>query len=251
MNKKRKEIENLIFTTFSKLDKTGTNTKYYKDFFSKMSDAQFDKYMKKFLNSDDNFYLEIDPYERDLSMDDIEDAAKFLGVELYEYVVLPYANPNGDPIVTQHPVPVGWIHMKRVQQTVAKKNSMSIHTDSRQGKTGQVVGDDKNSRMSDMENISLITMGATNTMKEFTHAKADNMKAKAEMANCIKRDGFVSMKDVSTNASDKVALNTLDVFFTSAGLKTNIITDGLLLNRTNKNLNKDVSSIGSKYIGKE
>ena len=38
--KKRKEVENLIIKVFDRVDTTGTNSKYYKDIFSKMSDKQ-------------------------------------------------------------------------------------------------------------------------------------------------------------------------------------------------------------------
>ena len=46
---KREEMETLIYNFFSAFDKTETNTKHYQDMFSKMSDAQFNKWFKDFL----------------------------------------------------------------------------------------------------------------------------------------------------------------------------------------------------------
>jgi hypothetical protein len=43
---KRKKMEKLIYDFFDAFDKSGTNTKKYKDLFSPMSDAQFDNYFK-------------------------------------------------------------------------------------------------------------------------------------------------------------------------------------------------------------
>lgn len=245
----RKAIEKLVIDVMNILDKTGANGKVYKDQFKKMNDTQFNKHMESFFKNDsDNFYLETETYVTEPALKDIEDAAKFLGVPLYEVVALPFStsNPNGDTVTTSMPVPVGYIHMKRVQQTILKKNTMSIHVDKRQGKTGQVMGDDKNARVSDSECIVLLSQGLNNTLKEMLHAKADNLKAKTEMHNKISTDGFVSLKDVSSNKMDKVALNTLDVFLTSAMIKTDLITGGLVLPRTLKG-NRDVSTMGSKY----
>lgn len=146
---KRKAIEKLIYDTFNLLDKSGANAAKYKNLFSKMSDTQFEKHMKDFLYDDSqNFYLEVEAFKREPKMDDIKEAADYLGVPLFETVALPFVTMDKNNIVTTAvPVPVGYLHMKRVQQMIAKKNSMSIHIDKRQGKTGQVIGDDKNARV--------------------------------------------------------------------------------------------------------
>ena len=110
MNPKRKKIEETIYHTFDLLDKTGTNTKFYKELFGAMSDAQFDSYMKEFFkDSTANFYLEIEPFKpgREPSIEDIKAAADYLEVPLTENLWMPYANPNGEPLRTTHPVPVG------------------------------------------------------------------------------------------------------------------------------------------------
>lgn len=114
-------------------------------------------------------------------------------------------------------------------------------------KVTQVIFEDKNARSSDVENISLIAIGATNTLKEMIGAHADDLKMKTTMLNKIATDGFVSLKDLPSNKTEKVALNTLDVFFISCGIKTNLVTESLALPRTLKNLNRDAGSISSKY----
>lgn len=244
---KRKQMEELVYKTFDILDKTGKNTAKYKERYSKMSNEQFSKEMTKFLNNPDAyFYLEIEPYQVEVSMKEAQKAADFLGVPLFEHVVMPFANPEGEPVVTQEPVLVGYIHTKRVQQMVSKKNSMSIHIGQRNPKTGMVTGDDKNARASDVENIALIAVGAKESMKELIGARSDDLPAKTEMLKRIKDDGVVSLQDIPSNKTDKTSLNTLDVLFTCAGLKTDLITEGLALPRTLKNLNRDVSSLASK-----
>ena len=54
--------------------------------------------------------------------------------------------------------------------------------------------------------------------------RADNMKAKNEMYNYIAKNGYVALEDLSNDPEDKVAINTLDVYFTMQGLRTNLVS---------------------------
>lgn len=120
LNYDRKKMEKLIYSFFSAFDKSGSNTKKYKELFQPMTDAQFKKYFTNFF-ANENAYLILDivDEERSITMDDIEDAAKVLDVPLYEYVTLPHLTMDKEHcVVTKLPVPVGYINEKRTQQTV-------------------------------------------------------------------------------------------------------------------------------------
>lgn len=106
---KRKEMENLIYSVFSTLDPSETNTEKYKAMFSNMSDAQFDKFFKElFANEDRYLILDIVNYERELTIENIEAAAKLLDVPLMERVAMPFVNGDKDnPVLTKYEVPVG------------------------------------------------------------------------------------------------------------------------------------------------
>lgn len=165
----RKEMEETIYKTFALLDTSRENTKKYKAIFSTMSDAQFDSFFKEFFRNEDEYLtLDIVTYEREPSMDDVEKAAKYLGVPLYERIAFPHMSSDpSEPFVTPFEVPVGYIHVKRLQQMRRKKNSTSTEILQRDAKTGQVTGHDKNSRSSDMENFAMTTYGATQALREF------------------------------------------------------------------------------------
>ena len=45
--KKRQEIETLVQSSMDVLEKSKTNSDYYKDLFARMSDAQFEKFIAK------------------------------------------------------------------------------------------------------------------------------------------------------------------------------------------------------------
>ena len=232
----RLKMEKFIYDVFDRLDPTKTNTNFYKNFFSKMTDKEFDQFFDKFFKDDKAFLTwHITPYENDLDIDNIENAAKFMNVKLYDYVVFPYGSSDkSKPIVTPFKVPIGWIHEKRVQQTAIKKNKTSIEITQRDAKTNQVINHDKNGRESIDENYALMTYGAKNAVKEFMSFRADDSVMKEAAYSKIRQDGYVSMKDLPDNLENKAALNMVDTYMISMGLKTDLVTDGYLLTKTLK-----------------
>lgn len=226
IKQKRKYVMDYVCQMYDTLDPSGTNTKRFRDKWDKMSDDEFSKEMEKFLNDDSikGFYLEIVEFERDLSLENVFKCAEQMNVPLFENVATPHI--NGDPnnaIVTPEPVPVGYIHAKRMQQTLLKKNSGSFKITDRNPKTGQVTGDDKNAVTSNVETYSMVATGSTEALKELLGPRADNQQAKQEMLAAINRDGFVSLNELSNKQEDKIALNSLDVYFTMQGLRTNLV----------------------------
>ena len=222
---RRKVFMDYLDTILNTLDPSGANSKLYHEKFDKMSDNQFDSYIKRFFEDDkQNFYLEIVEYERDLTMENINACADMMGVPLYERIALPYLTGDKENVlVSKSEVPVGYIHEKRMPQTLMKKSAASIKIEKRNPKTGQVVGEDKNARNSDSEVYSLATLGAMSALKEFMSARADDMKAKNEMYAAIAKNGYVSLEELSDDPKDKVALSTFDVYFLMQGLRTNMV----------------------------
>lgn len=222
---KRKVVMDYLDKFFNTLDPSGANSKLYHEKFDKMSDAQFDKAFTAFLNNDKaNFYLEIVEYERDLKIEDIEKCADTMNVPLFERVAMPYlTGDKSNIIVTPEKVAVGYIHEKRMPQTLMKKSAASIKISKRNPKTGQVVGDDKNARNSDSEVYSLATLGANAALREFLGPRADDSRAKGEMYSKISDNGFVSLDELTDDPYNKTAVNTFDVYFLMQGLRTNMI----------------------------
>ena len=117
---KRAKMENLIYSFFTAFDKTNTNTNYYKDFFSRMSDNKFDQWFKEFFENDKAYLiLNVTDYENSIKLDDIEKAAKVLKIPLFENVYTPHITMDKTKVVcTKEPVPVGYLNIKRTQQTL-------------------------------------------------------------------------------------------------------------------------------------
>ena len=143
---------------------------------------------------------------------------------------------SGKVITTSRRVPVGYIHMKTVQQMARKKNSTSIHADMRDPRTGQVSGDDKDVQVSAEENFSLLVYNAHNSLKELMSVRADDMVMKQEAYSAIRKNGYVSISELTDNISNKTALNTLNVYLTAMHIKSDVIGPSYLLD-ANKEVN--------------
>lgn len=228
---KRKEMETLIYTVFDALDPSKTNSSKYRDMFKKLSDQQFDSFFRELFKNDDQYLiLDTVDYENDLKIEYIQKACNLLGVELFEYIAMPFINGSAeDPVVSAYPIPNGYAHIKRMQQTLAKKNSTSIEISQRSPLTGQVTRDDKNTRDSDVENFSWATLDADDVLRELNGPRADDMVMKTQMYQQISKNGFTSLNTLESDVFNKTTLNTVDVFYIGSGLKTDLVTDGMLV----------------------
>lgn len=104
---KRKDIQNLILNVISSLDTDQSNMKKYKAFYDEMNDEEFIRYMKRFTNSDENFYLEFLPNKSEPGLNDIEEALNKLDVPMNEFVYYRHDGNKDNPLRTRYKVPVG------------------------------------------------------------------------------------------------------------------------------------------------
>jgi len=231
MAKNRKEIENLVYETFDALDPSGTNSSKYKELYSQMSDAQFDKHMKGFLaNKNENFILDINELDRRVTMDQCEAAAKVLGIPLMEYVYMPHLTMDKkNVIVSKERCLVGWINVKRTQQLLHKKNGLSLSDDRINHMTGQVTGDDKNSRDSDIEATMLVSLGADAILQELHGPRADDTVMRQQMMLDIANKQYTSMDEMENLPINKVTLNTVSTYFLSMGILSDLIISDYIL----------------------
>lgn len=230
----RKEMEDTIYIFFSKFDKSGRNTRHYKEMFQPMSNAQFDAFFKAlFANPDAFLILTIVDYEATITLDDIEDAAAVINVPLFEYVYMPHLSMDKKhTIVTKERVPVGYINIKRPQQTISKKNGISTSIDSRSALTNQVTGGDKNGRESDLENTMLTSLGMTKTLEELNGPRSDDMVMKQQMLHDIAMNGYAEMGAMESNLDNKTTLNTVNAFLLGMMIDSDLVTSGLELKST-------------------
>lgn len=230
MTDKRKKIEELIDKTLTLMDPSGINAKKYRNMFRNMSDKQFSDWITRFLADDkSNIRVDIEEFgdsSRKLRYENIEKAAEFLGIKLFEYVYLPHvsSNPNR-PIRTKQPVLVGWLNIKRTQQFVTKKTGLATSDDNRDDLTGAAKGDSKGGTTTGIENELLAGVGGDVILSEISGARGDNVREYDNMLKSISENGSVRLADIKTNLYDKPSLIAADMYFMAMGLKTDLISE--------------------------
>lgn len=226
LHERKQKVIDYICNALDLLEGGNVNSSRYRKEWETMSDAEFLKMMERLRDNENDqlVYLEVIEFERDIKLENIEKCAQFMGVPLYEYVAIP--DVTGDPnnvVVTPEPVPVGYAHYKRMQQTVLKKNSASIRVDTKNPKTGQLVSDEKTVRNTDVETYAMMSLGATEGLKEFMGPRADDPVMENEMYTAISDNGYVRLQDLTSDPKNKVAINTLNMYFLMQGFVTNLI----------------------------
>jgi hypothetical protein len=198
-----------------------------------MSDAQFETWMKKLdTHEDEHFYLAVLPYKNEPTLDQVEAAAKVTGTQLHQYVYFRHDGAKGDPVRTAKKVPVGYIHVRRLQQILAKKTSYSTDASKRNQLTGQLSGDDAVGRLADEEAYALKTVGAESILKELLGPRADNRDKRLQMYQTIDKQGFVNYGTLKGDLKNQPTIGYLDTLLLAAGLKSDLIDSSELLRIT-------------------
>ena len=228
-------MESLVYRTYKVFDPSNRNYNKYHNIFSKMNDSAFFSYFQKLFNSDDYLICDFVDYENEISMENIEKALDVMGVPLYEYVAMPHLSVDKNkPVLTPEKILVGFVHIKRTQQFLYKKNGLSISSDKRSALTNQVTGKDKNGRESDIENAMLLASGCNRILRELNGFRADDTVAKNQAIESIYKKGYINIDELDNDVFNKTTLNTVDTYFLGMGLKTDLVTPGLMTKKTIK-----------------
>lgn len=227
----REYIQNLIYDTFDALDPSGANSNKYKVLFAGMDDKSFEKFIKTFLNNDqENFSLDIVDFERDLKMDNCEKAAKVIGVPLFEYVYMPHLTMDKHHVIkTKEKCLVGYINIKRTQQLLHKKNGLSISNEKVSATTGQVTQKDKNAQDSDIEASMLVSLGADKILQELHGPRSDDHVMKRQMNESIATKGYVLLDELDNVSTNKTTLNTVNTYLLGMHIKSDLVSDSYIL----------------------
>lgn len=223
---KRKKIEALVMGAVRRMDTHKMpNVKRYEAMFKLMTDEEFEIWANKMGHDlDDTIQMFQLPFE-EMKMTQIKDAANFLKMPLEEYIWYRHNDPDG--IRTRMRVPVGYLHIKRVQQLLAKKNRYSFDTDDTSFKTGQVKGDAKVASITDPETFALSALNADMALKEFLGPRADNQSKKRDMYRQISMDGYSALADMEEDVTQSTTLNTMNTYLLGAGIRSDLIVNSL------------------------
>lgn len=238
--KKFERIRELVLGTVRRMDnKKGLNIKRYEEIF-KAFEQDPDSFRNWEMLRDDSLdscpVLYQLPFE-EVRMNQVKDAADFLGIELEEYIYYRHHDSRG--VRSKMKVPVGYISIKRLQQILSKKNHYTHDMDDRSLKTGDVKGNSKAAAISEPETYALMAIGGNRILEELLGPRADNIEKKHQMYREIARDGFATLDSLKSSRSSSTTLNTINTYLLASGIRSDLITDTL---KTEYTLNQDLKN---------
>lgn len=236
MATKRERIEKLVLDVVGILDNDKkANLERYSNMFKMMTDDEFYKWASTMGQElDDTIQIFQLPFE-EMKMTQIKKAAERLKLPLEEYIWFRHNDPEG--VRTKTKVPVGYIHIKRVQQLLAKKNRYALDAEETSLKTGQVRGESKVTSISDPETFALSAINADNALKEFLGPRADNQSKKLDMYRQIAKNGFATLADMEEDIEGSTTLNTMNTYLLASGISSDLVNDGL---KTSYTINQQI-----------
>lgn len=221
----RTEIEQDFYSFLDDCDPSGKNTERLKAFFAPMDNKQFFTWMEEFLsNPSKTIQVGYEPFNNPVTIEFIEALAKKHDIHLRETVYKPYlTGDTKNPPASVHPVLVMDMPVKRLKQMVMTKSHSSVTNSKRDAVTGQVTGDNKTARVTDVEGYSLAVQELYACAQEAYGPMADDQAAFFEMERQIKRNGEVSLKDLPNDPLNKTTINAINDLILGSGLVTNIV----------------------------
>lgn len=207
-----KQLQTAMLDVVAVLDKSGTNTKIYKEFFKNTDEKAFKKMVK---SPDFKFRLETIEFEAQPTLRDILDIGEKYGIVMHERVI----NRRG-PIEVLSPGKIFTCKLttNRLQQRVegeASSASDEDHTD----KLGQVVGESKGAQVSDQEVVGCVSTGRKDLIKENFMIKSGNGRANADANKWIVKTGKVSLKDVDYKKEERKEWEVISANYVGMGIK--------------------------------
>ena len=77
----------------------------------------------------------------------------------------------------------------------------------------------------------LTAIGANFILQELNGPRADDQIMKTEMLSAINNKGFVNLTELTQDPAHKATLNPADVFLLGMSLKSDLVTNGLMLKK--------------------
>lgn len=217
----RKEAEAFALKWIKALAPQGKTADYYKERFAKMSDEEFEQFIKR-LETGEEFLVLYAPNfaSGGLTVENNLEIAKKLGHEFFQPLII---GQRGD--VPAYKTPVKYLvvdlPVRRTSQLLTKKISIPKDNKKIDMFTGQVAGS-KKSRISYPEVQVMASMGLDHCVEEFMKYRGGDLKGFNAMNTLISRQGGVSIKTLSNYASGVESTKTLKTFLTAAMLSSTL-----------------------------
>jgi len=203
MNKIRKKIMDEIYKYIRKLLPGDENIKIYENTIGKLSDKDFDSYMKKLESGEEILFLVNPNFSKNrLDLTNNVKIARELGVELFERLWLTDAQTK-TTYLTNEKYLILLIPLKRQAQTLEHKLSVPKDNLSVDILTGQPTGPSKGAKLSFPELQTLYAQGLDKSLEELIRFRGGDEAAYREMNKEILRYGNVKLGSIYSDTRTK------------------------------------------------
>lgn len=225
MEKKRKEVQEMLLSVLSRMEPGNVNRDRYADMFEKMDDAAFDTFMKKL--RDGNVRLEFyipNMMKIVVQQDDLLAAADMVDCPIFERLKL-YDEASGTTYMPDHAFMVLRLPVRRTRQYLYHKRSVPESDKRVDALTGQVVKPDQASKISLIEGQLLYGRGLNAVNREFYKVRGGDLSAYANMRQQLEQTGECSLESVGQDSVPR-SVSTLSNVLKCMHLDNNYVDTG-------------------------
>lgn len=195
MTPKRQAVETYVLKHLTAIDPSGYNADLYKEMFTAMDDAAFDKWMHSLKDKSNKLYIYTPNLKVMLNTGDLLAVAKSINLTLFERIKMwdniskrYYTTPN-KYLVLQLPV-------RRLKQYLMDKISVPENDRVTNPTTGQVVKPDKGSAISQTEAQTMDSKGLHRSISELLTVRGGNGTAYASFKSNLEETGQSTLTEL-------------------------------------------------------
>lgn len=194
--KNRSKVEKYIIDLMNITDKSGFNTRYYKNLFSELDDKMFHEWYLRLKRGDTKLYFFAPNMEVSTTAHAMLEGADFVGLTVFEKISL-YDESTKRRYMTPHEHLVLKLPVRRLKQYLQGKTSIPDNDRTVNGLTGQVSNPDKGSSISTTEAQTLDSKGLHKCLTELTNYRGGNVEAYDSLRSSLIETGSASFNDLS------------------------------------------------------
>jgi hypothetical protein len=224
MNPKRKKVEDTILLYIDKIDvgSKKENTTLYKNLFAKMSDVEFNTFMKGLKDKTITLSMIVpNGGNVKITVENNFKIAKELGHEFFQQIKI-----TGQEDLPDYITPIKHLSfilpIRRASQLLSKKISIPESDRTIDVMSGQVTGKSKSSKLTMPEIQMLIGMGLYSSVRELLKVRGGDIQANNAMNAMLYKTGVASQATVEQYASGVESTKTLRAYLEASHIKTSL-----------------------------
>lgn len=218
MKLNRKAAEEYLYKSLDAIDKSGKNSKIYKDLFAKMTDNDFGKFVNDLKSGEDIIAIYLTNLVDHLTIEDLLKLADKMGIKLFERI------RRWDPALekyylTPNKYCVLELPVRRMSQFIDHKLSVAEGDNKIDLLSGQVVREDKAASISQVEIQTMYARNLKKTIKELVKQRGGDVVAFGNYKRELEENGSTTLL-TDTNSVPRSAV-VLDALLSGMQLDSN------------------------------